>query len=162
MDSSWPIPYWCQTQMEKCSVAYQTIELTAQIVSAHISANEVSADQLPGLIHEVHKALSTVGQAPVEAIKAEPAVDSKKSVFADHIVCLDCGGGFKALKRHLDTEHQMTPADYRTKWGLPSSYPMVAAEYSASRSKLAKDSGLGRKAEAPPPEKKKVGRPKKG
>jgi len=141
-------------------VEHQIIELTAQIVSAHVSAHGVSAEQILGLIREVHQALSTAGQTPVEAIKAEPAVDPKKSVFVDHIVCLDCGGSLKILKRHLDTEHQMTPDEYRLKWGLPSSYPMVAAEYAETRSKLAKESGLGRKAEAPPPPKKR-GRPKK-
>jgi predicted transcriptional regulator len=97
---------------------------------------------------------------PVEVITAKPAVDPKKSIFADRIVCLDCGASLKMLKRHLDTEHQMTPDEYRLKWGLPSSYPMVAAEYAETRSKLAKESGLGRKAEAPPPPKKR-GRPKK-
>jgi predicted transcriptional regulator len=133
----------------------QLISLTAQIVSAHVAANDVSAIQLPGLIRDVHKALVTVGQAPVEPIKAEPAVAVKKSVFADHIVCLDCGGSFKMLKRHISTDHQMTPEEYRIKWQLPPTYPMVAAEYAATRSNLAKASGLGRKAPAAP---KKPGR----
>jgi predicted transcriptional regulator len=124
-----------------------------------VAANDVSLDQLPALIRSVHQALTTVGQAPAEPIKAEPAVAVKKSVFADHILCLNCGQRFKTLKRHIRTDHQMTPDEYRTKWGLPPSYPMVAAEYAASRSQWAKDSGLGRKAAAPVP--KKRGRPKR-
>ena len=128
--------------------------LTADIVSAHISRNNISVDQLPALIRDVHQALATVGQAPAESIKAEPAVDVKKSVFPDHIVCLECGASMKMLKRHLATDHGMTPEEYRAKWGLPATYPMVAPEYAATRSQLAKDSGLGRKKEAPPPPKK--------
>ena len=137
------------------------INLTAQIVSAHIAGNDVSAGQLPGLIRDVHRALSAAGQAAAEPIKPEPSVAVKKSVFADHILCLDCGGSFKMLKRHISTDHQMTPEEYRIKWDLPSSYPMVAAEYAAARSASAKASGLGRKVDAPPPPKKKAGRPKR-
>jgi predicted transcriptional regulator len=139
----------------------QIMDLTAQIVSAHVAANNVSPDQLPALIRAVHQTLTTVGQAPVEPIRPKAAVDAKKSVFADHILCLDCGGSFKVLKRHIATDHQMTPDEYRTKWGLPPSYPMVAADYAATRSKLAKDSGLGQRRKAPPPSKK-GGRSKKG
>jgi predicted transcriptional regulator len=102
----------------------------------------------------VHQTLTTVGRPPVEPIKSEPAVAVKKSAFSDHILCLNCGQRFKMLKRHISTDHQMTPAEYRTKWGLPPSYPMVAAEYAASRSKLALASGLGRKVEAPVPKKR--------
>jgi predicted transcriptional regulator len=133
--------------------------LTAQIVSAHVANNDVAVDQLASLIREVHHMLATVEQAPVDPAKAEPAVAVKKSVFADHILCLDCGRSYKMLRRHISTDHQMTPDEYRAKWGLPPSYPIVAAEYAATRSKLAKDSGLGRKAKAPPP--KKRGRPRK-
>jgi predicted transcriptional regulator len=129
----------------------EIISLTAQIVSAHISANDVSTEQLPGLIREVHQALTTAGQAPAEPAKAEPAVGAKKSVFADRILCLDCGKSFKMLKRHISADHQMTPEEYRAKWDLPPSYPLVAAEYAATRSRLAKDSGLGRKVEVAPP-----------
>ena len=139
----------------------EIISLTAQIVSAHVAANDVSVEQLPGLIRDVHQALATVGQTPVEPIKAEPAVAVKKSVFADHILCLDCGGSFKMLKRHIATDHQMTPDQYRAKWNLPASYPMVAPEYAATRSQLAKDIGLGRKVAAPLPPRKKPGRPKR-
>jgi predicted transcriptional regulator len=140
----------------------RVINLTAQIVSAHVVANEVSADRLPALIRNVHQALATVGQASTEPATAEPAVSVKKSVFADRILCLDCGQSFKMLKRHISTDHQMTPEQYRAKWDLPSTYPMVAAEYAATRSKLAKDNGLGRRAKIPPPSRKKAGRPKKG
>ena len=140
----------------------RVINLTAQIVSAHVVANAVSADQLPGLIRNVHQALATVEQASSEHATVEPAVSVKKSVFADRILCLDCGQSFKMLKRHISTDHQMTPDEYRAKWKLPPSYPMVAAEYAATRSKLAKDNGLGRKAKIPSPAKKKAGRAKKG
>jgi predicted transcriptional regulator len=138
----------------------EIITLTADIVSAHIAANVVSSDQLPALIRSVHQTLTSIGQAPVEPITAEPAVAVKKSVFSDHILCLDCGQSFKMLKKHISAEHRMTPDEYRTKWGLPPSYPMVAAEYAARRSKMAKDNGLGRKSMVPVP--KKRGRPKKG
>jgi predicted transcriptional regulator len=137
------------------------ISLTAQIVSAHVAANDVSAVQLPGLIREVYQALATVGQVSAEPVEPVPVVAVKKSVFPDHIICLDCGQSFRMLKRHVSTDHQMTPDQYRAKWGLPPSYPMVASEYTAIRSKLAKESGLGRKIEAPPPPKKR-GRPRKG
>jgi len=139
----------------------QILSLTAQIVSAHVANNDVAAPQLPAFIRGVYQALATVGKAEVEPIRVEPAVTVKKSVFADHIVCLDCGKSFKMIKRHLSTDHQMTPEEYRAKWDLPPSYSMVAANYAATRSQLAKDSGLGRKVASPPPEVKR-GRPKRG
>jgi predicted transcriptional regulator len=132
--------------------------LTAQIVSAHVANNDVAAQQLPAFIRGVHQALATVTQVARAPIKSEPVVAVKKSVFADHIVCLDCGRSFKVLKRHLSTDHQMTRQEYRIKWNLPSSYPMVAADYAESRSQVAKDRGLGRKVAPPPPQKR--GRPK--
>jgi predicted transcriptional regulator len=138
----------------------EIVSLTARIVSAHIANNNVSVDELPGLIREVHQALATVGQTPAEPIKAEPAVDVKKSVFPDHIICLECGTSLKMLKRHLATDHGMTPDEYRAKWGLPHTYPMVAPEYAATRSQLAKDNGLGRKVQVPPA-RRKPGRPKR-
>jgi predicted transcriptional regulator len=143
-------------------VEHRIITLTADIVSAHVANNDVAVNQLAGLIRNVHQALATVEQASTEPATAEPAVSVKKSVFADHILCLDCGQSFKMLKRHISTDHQMTPDEYRAKWKLPPSYPMVAAEYAATRSKLAKDNGLGRKAKIPSPAKKKAGRAKKG
>jgi predicted transcriptional regulator len=124
--------------------------LTAHIVSAYIANNDLSASQLPGLIRTVHQVLATVGRAPDEPIKAEPTVAVNKSVFGDHIVCLDCGASLKMLKRHLAGDHQMTPDEYRAKRDLPSSYPMVAPEYATTRSQLAKDSGLGRKVQVAP------------
>ena len=143
----------------------EIISLTAQIVSAHVTANDVSVSQLPGLIRDVHETLATIAQASVgqtkaEPIRAEPAEDPKNSVFADHILCLDCGQRFKTLERHLATDHGVTPEEYRAKWDLPPSYPMVTAEYAARRSKLALASGLGRKVEVAPL-RKKLGRPKR-
>jgi predicted transcriptional regulator len=143
-------------------VEVDIISLTAQIVSAHIANNDVAAGQLPAFIHGVHQALSSVGEATVEPIKPKSVVDAEKSVFADHILCLDCGDSFTMLKRHISTDHQMTPDEYRAKWGLPRSYPMVAADYAATRSKLAKASGLGRKKVEVAPPLKKRGRAKKG
>ena len=93
----------------------QVINLTAQIVSPHVATNDVAVDQLPGLIRNVHQALATAGQISAEPIKAKPVVDAKRSVFADHILCLDCGQSFKMLKRHIATDHQMTPDQYRAK-----------------------------------------------
>ena len=138
----------------------RVINLTARIVSAHIANNAVAAQQLPAFIREVHQTLTTVGQPVVPAVKPEPAIARKKSVFADHIFCLDCGSRFKMLKRHLATHHQVTPAEYRAKWDLPPSYPMVAPEYAAVRSQLAKDSGLGLK-KMETPQSKTPGRPKR-
>jgi predicted transcriptional regulator len=143
-------------------VEQQIVALTADIVSAHVANNDVAVNQLASLIRAVHEMLATVGQVPVDPLKAEPAVAVKKSVFADRILCLDCGLSFKMLKRHIRTNHQTTPDQYRAKWQLPSSYPMVAADYAATRSRLAMDIGLGRKVEALSPTKKKAGRPKKG
>jgi predicted transcriptional regulator len=138
----------------------QILGLTADIVSAHAGYNEVSASQLPGLIRDVHQALVAVGQARIEPPAPEPVTAVKKSVFANHILCLDCGKSFKMLKPHILSDHQMTPDEYRAKWGLPMSYPMVTAEYASQRSKMAKDSGLGHhRAVAAMP--KKRGRPKK-
>jgi MucR family transcriptional regulator, transcriptional regulator of exopolysaccharide biosynthesis len=135
--------------------------LTAQIVSAHVANNTVPMQQIPTLIREVHRALATVGYMSVGSAKAKPAVEANKSIFADHILCLDCGGSFKTLKRHLFAEHQMTPDAYRGKWDLPLSYPMVAPEYAAMRSRLRKGIGLGRKAKAASALKTR-GRPKRG
>jgi predicted transcriptional regulator len=146
---------------EAVEVEDNIIGLTAQIVSAHVANNHVGTQQLPEFIRGVHQALATAGKIAVEPIRSEPAVTVKKSVFADHIVCLDCGKSFKMIKRHLSTDHQMTPVEYRVKWDLPPSYSMVAANYAATRSQLARDSGLGRKVGSPPPQMKR-GRPKRG
>lgn len=122
------------------------LELTAQVVSAHVNNNSVSASELPGLISLVYKALTAV-DAPeaAPAAKKEPFVHPKKSVFADYIICLEDGKKFKMLKRYLQSAYGMTPAQYREKWGLPSDYPMVAPAYSEKRTALAKSIGLGRK-----------------
>jgi predicted transcriptional regulator len=137
------------------------VDFAAQIVSAHVSNNDVSADQLPSLIRSVHHALTTINQTVSEPRKAERAVSGLQSVFPDHIVCLDCGMGFRMLKRHIRTDHGMTPRQYRTKWGLPFSYPMSAPEYAAARSQSARDSGFGRKTPVWPVQRKR-GRPAKG
>ena len=121
------------------------IELAADIISAYVRKNAVRPADLPDLIAEVHGALVRVSagaaQAVVEALK--PAVPIKKSVFPDFIICLDDGKKFKSLRRHLHTAYDMTPEQYREKWGLASDYPMVAPNYAAQRSALAKGMGLG-------------------
>ncbi|HZH53231.1 MAG TPA: MucR family transcriptional regulator [Microvirga sp.] len=121
------------------------IELAADIVSAYVSNNSVPSGDLPALINDIHSALLRVGggtvEAPAEAPK--PAVPVKKSVTPDYIVCLEDGKKFKSLKRHLRTQYNMTPEQYREKWGLPVDYPMVAPNYAKARSELAKEMGLG-------------------
>jgi predicted transcriptional regulator len=124
------------------------IDLSADIVSAYVSHNALSVTDLPKLINDVHNALknlqSPVAADPVEELK--PAVPVRKSVHPDFIICLEDGKKFKSLKRHLRTHYHLSPEEYREKWGLPNDYPMVAPNYSATRSRLAKDNGLGRKA----------------
>jgi predicted transcriptional regulator len=124
------------------------IDLSAEIVSAYVSHNALSVTDLPKLIGEVHAALRNLhGLGVVEpAPELHPAVPVKKSISADYIVCLEDGKKFKSLKRHLRTHYNLSPEQYREKWGLPADYPMVAPNYSATRSRLAKDNGLGRKA----------------
>jgi len=121
------------------------IELAADIVSAYVSNNSVPSSDLASLINDVHSALLRVGggtvEVPVEAPK--PAIPVKKSVTPDYIVCLEDGKKFKSLKRHLRTQYNMTPEQYREKWGLPVDYPMVAPNYAKARSELAKEMGLG-------------------
>jgi predicted transcriptional regulator len=121
------------------------IELTAGIVSAFVSNNPVTAGEIPALINQVHSALLRVssGGKDLAAEPLKPAVSVKRSVAPDYIVCLEDGKKFKSLKRHLRTQYNMTPEQYREKWGLPADYPMVAPNYAAARSKLAKDMGLG-------------------
>jgi predicted transcriptional regulator len=119
--------------------------LTAQIVSAHVSNNSIGAEALPSLIQDVYRTLAGVGKEQVLPDKQQPAVPIKKSVFPDYIVCLEDGKKLKMLKRHLQTSYGLSPHAYRTKWGLPREYPMVAPSYAATRSTLAKSIGLGRK-----------------
>lgn len=126
-------------------VAADILGLTATIVSAHISKNQIEADALPSLIQSVYRSLSTVGDAELSPAPArEPAVPIKKSVFPDYIVCLEDGRKMKMLKRHLETSYGLSPDAYRAKWGLPRDYPMVAPSYAAVRSGLAMSFGLGR------------------
>lgn len=122
--------------------------LTAQIVSAHVSNNSVTPDSLPALIQDVYRTLSGVGREPAQPDKPQPAVPVKKSVFPDHIVCLEDGKKLKMLKRHLKTAYNMTPEQYRERWGLGADYPMVAPNYARHRSSLAKKIGLGTKPRA--------------
>ena len=119
--------------------------LTAEIVSAHVSNNAVVAEALPVLIQDVYRMLSGVGREPVQPDKPQPAVPVKKSVFPDYIVCLEDGKKLKMLKRHIKTAYNMTPEQYRERWGLSSDYPMVAPNYARHRSTLAKKIGLGTK-----------------
>jgi predicted transcriptional regulator len=121
------------------------IELTASIVSAYVSNNPVSAQDLSALINQVHAALTRVssGQGEVASEPLKPAVSVKKSITADYIVCLEDGKKFKSLKRHLRTQYNMTPDQYREKWSLAPDYPMVAPNYAIARSELAKQMGLG-------------------
>lgn len=122
------------------------LEQVAEIVSAYVSNNALSAADLPKLIAETHNALRSLSAEEVQPVVEDlnPAVPIKKSVTPDFIICLDDGKKFKSLKRHLSVLG-MTPDEYRAKWGLPSNYPMVAPNYSAARSSLAKSAGLGRK-----------------
>jgi len=121
------------------------IGLTAEIVSAYVSNNSVASGEIPALINQVHAALLRVsrgqGEAPSEPLK--PAVSVKRSIHPDYIVCLEDGKKFKSLKRHLRTQYDMTPEQYRERWGLAADYPMVAPNYAAARSRLAKQMGLG-------------------
>jgi predicted transcriptional regulator len=121
------------------------IEMTAEIVAAYVENNTVATSELPGLIASVHGALTGVTTAPaaVEAPPKEPAVPVRKSITPDHLVCLEDGRKFKSLKRHLRTKYNMSPEEYRAKWGLAKDYPMVAPNYAKARSELAKQMGLG-------------------
>lgn len=123
----------------------QSVQIVARIVSAYVSNNRMMAQELPPLIVSVHETVQALmnGTGSTEALK--PAISIKRSVTDDHIVCLEDGLRFKSLKRHLRTSYDLTPEQYRAKWGLPHDYPMVAPSYAEHRSKLAKQIGLGRK-----------------
>ena len=129
------------------------ITLTSEIVSAHVSNNDVGVEDVPALITSVFSALS--GLEPAQKEDLVPAVSIRASIKQDHLVCLEDGKKFRSLKRHLMTDHGMTPAEYRARWGLPADYPMVAPDYAEKRRALAKSMGLGTK---PGPRR---GRPKK-
>jgi predicted transcriptional regulator len=132
------------------------VEMTADIVSAYVSNSSVAMADLPALISQVHRALADIAtgaQAQEAAPPATPAVPVKKSITPDYLICLEDGRKFKSLKRHLRTKYDMSPDQYRAKWGLAKDYPMVAPNYAAARSNLAKQMGLGqggRKAAAAP------------
>ncbi len=124
--------------------ATHIIELTANIVSAYVAKNPLAASELPQLMRDVHLTLQHLaGTAPPPAEALKPAVPTKKSVFDDYIVCLEDGKKFKSLRRHLRSQFNMSPEEYREKWNLPADYPMVAPNYARARSRLAKQMGLG-------------------
>lgn len=115
-----------------------------EIVAAYVRNNTVQTAELPDLIRNVHRSLMELGDPVAEPERLKPAVPVKKSIHHDHLICLEDGLKFKSLKRHLRSKYDLSPDDYREKWGLPADYPMVAPGYSAQRSKLAKKMGLGR------------------
>jgi predicted transcriptional regulator len=123
------------------------IQLTANIVSAYVSNNTVASADIPGLIGQVYSALMRVanGQAGAIPESFKPAISVKRSITPEYLVCLEDGKKFKSLKRHLRSQYNMTPERYREKWGLPADYPMVAPNYAAARSQLAKQMGLGQR-----------------
>ncbi|MCQ4162411.1 MucR family transcriptional regulator [Roseomonas sp. GC11] len=136
----------------------ELLGLTAQIVAAHVSNNPVPLADVPSLIEQVHRTLSGLGSAPLvvasPAERPQPAVPVKKSVTDEYLICLEDGKKLKMLKRHLKTSYDMTPEQYRERWGLPADYPMVAPNYAKHRSSLAKRIGLGTKPRG--------GRPRRG
>ena len=139
--------------MADAPVSLDVLEMTAKIVSAHLANNTVDTAHLPGLIHDVFRTLSGIGTEPQVAAPAaapvqerrQPFVPVKKSIFPDYIVCLEDGKKLKMLKRHLKTAYNLTPDQYRERWGLAAEYPMVAPNYASHRSSLAKKIGLGTK-----------------
>ncbi len=134
----------------------ELIELTAGIVSAYVAKNMVPPTELAGLIDSVSNAIRKLGEpAPEPEPELVPAVNPKRSIHPGHIVCLEDGKKFKSMKRHL-ASHGLTPQQYRAKWGLPADYPMTAPNYSATRSAMARDIGLGRKPVARKPRRRKA------
>ncbi len=133
--------------MDEAKVSNELVELSADIVSAFVSNNPVQAGDLPTLIGDVHDALMKASQKSLTPQREEikPAVPIKKSITPDYIICLEDGKKYKSLKRHLRTLYNLSPEEYREKWGLPHDYPMVAPNYAAARSNLAKKMGLGQK-----------------
>ena len=123
------------------------LTLTTEIVAAHVSNNTVAVTDLPQLITQVYGSLANIGDGPAAPTeRPQPAVNVKKSIQSDYIVCLEDGKRLKMLKRHLKTSYDMTPEQYRERWGLPPDYPMVAPNYARQRSRLAKEIGLGTRA----------------
>lgn len=134
-------------EMEDKSQSNELIEMTADIVSAYVSNNSVVPADLPSLIDQTFIALQQAAtkESQPRSVPLNPAVSIKKSVTPEYIICLEDGKKFKSLKRHLRTSYNLTPEEYREKWGLPYDYPMVAPNYAAQRSAMAKKIGLGRK-----------------
>ena len=135
-----------ETNLSESSPALTSlIELTADIAAAYVGNNSVPASDMPSLIRGIFGALSGVTEPPVEvvAVTQAPAVTVRKSITDDYLICLEDGLKYKSLKRHLRSKYNLSPEDYRAKWGLPADYPMVAPAYAAARSALAKASGLG-------------------
>ncbi len=137
--------------VEVSELSAELVELAAEIVAAYVGNNAVPSNELPALIKDVYGALADAvgGGESAQAEEpepAKPAVPKSRSVTDDYIVCLECGGKFKSLRRHLSSRHGLTPEEYRARWNLPADYPMVAKNYHEARSKLAKTMGLGRKA----------------
>jgi predicted transcriptional regulator len=129
-----------------------TVSIAADIVAAYVSNNPLPVGELPKLIGDIHAALRGIGTPVTEpVVKQEPAVSIKKSVTPDFIICLEDGKKFKSLKRHIGVHYSLSPDQYRQKWNLPKDYPMVAPNYAATRSAMAKSIGLGRKAAVPTP-----------
>ncbi|RUV58662.1 MAG: MucR family transcriptional regulator [Mesorhizobium sp.] len=128
------------------------VSIAADIVAAYVSNNPLPVAELPKLIGDVHAALYGIGTPATEpVVKQQPAVSIRKSVTADYIICLEDGKKFKSLKRHIGVHYNLSPDEYRQKWNLPADYPMVAPNYAATRSAMAKSIGLGRKAAVPAP-----------
>ena len=140
-----------ENMVEAADTQAALVDLTRDIVSAYVSHNIVPASELTGLIHDVHGALGSLMGHAVEAPKEEqkPAVPPKKSITPDYLICLEDGKRFRSLKRHLKTHYNLSPEQYREKWGLPADYPMVAPEYAKARSRLAKEMGLGQRRTKP-------------
>jgi predicted transcriptional regulator len=133
--------------MESTNQSNDLLNLTTEIVAAHVSNNTVAVADLPQLINHVYNSLANIGSTPAAPTeRPQPAVTIKKSVQADFIVCLEDGKKLKMLKRHLKTAYNMTPEQYRERWGLQADYPMVAPNYARQRSRLAKEIGLGTRA----------------
>lgn len=135
-----------KNSMSESSESNDILLLTTEIVSSHVANNAVAINELPELIRQVYATLANIESAPLFHVdRPQPAVPVKRSVTPDYIVCLEDGRKLKMLKRHLKTSYNMTPDEYRERWGLPNDYPMVAPNYALQRSSLAKEIGLGTK-----------------
>lgn len=121
------------------------LEMTTEVVSAYVANNAINSDDLATLMNSVHSQLKSLSTGNVKAERPAPAVPIKKSVTANHIICLEDGAKLKMLKRYIRTRYNLTPEEYRNRWGLPADYPMVAPEYAQRRSKFAKEIGLGKR-----------------